>query len=736
VNTVADPVTAPTEIDETVGEGLTVKKTFCRICVYFCGLDVVTDGKKVIRILPDKSNEYNWRDYCLKGGSAHILRDHPKRLRTPMKRVGDRYIAVSYEQAVKEIAAQLNDIRKKHGPEAIATYIGNPGQSSTTAIMFQGAFAMGVGTHNNYTVGSLDQSSFNVVAWEMYGSEMACLIPDIDNAKCILLLGGNPAVSGMAWMDVVPEGWKRALKAKEDGTDLIIVDPRQTPSTKKATTHVTIRPGEDWAFLLGIIKVVFESGWTHQQDCAEANGVDTIKAIAEQASLDELSRRCNVPAATIQDVARRFATAETAVCMGRTGIAHNRNGSLGEWLTQVLNLITGRTDRKGGRFYQPGPFKNTMQLVNKMGPPIKRRSRIGNYQAVGGGYPVSTLPDEILTPGKDQVRALIINSGNPVVSGPDGAKMDKAFKELELLIAIDFFQRESHRHAHWLIPGCHFLEREDFFALFGSIYGEQFVQLGQATIEPLDGIKPEWEFFRDLAVEMKVPFMGIPGLNGVIKASRWVSRLTGNPRHAFNPRWIWAFLVKAFGTVKWKDIVNKPSGFMFGEKQYGLFRPLLQTADKRIQAAPETFVAALKQRLAEPVSAATTAFPLQLVSQRRLSMMNSWLVETVKHAKVYGDYVEINPVDAAARKIEPDQIVKVTSRVNQLEVKARITDEVPAGIVSIDFGWGSRLFDPQGGSETEVNGVMRNLLVSGDVIDELSGVPNLTGTYVNLEAAV
>ncbi len=721
----------------TADGNLVTNKTFCRICMALCGLDVVTDGKKVIRVLPDQTHPYNWRDYCAKGGTSNLVRDHPKRLRTPMKRVGDKYVAVSYEVAIKEIAAQLNAIRAKHGANSIGTYIGNPGQSSPANHFFQGAFSAAIGSSSNYTVGSLDQNSFNLVAEEMYGSEIATLIPDVDHAKCFLFFGMNPAVSGMAWLDTVPEGWKRILAAKEKGADLIVVDPRQTPTTRKATTHVMIRPGEDWAFMLGVIKIIFAEGWQHQQDCDAANGIDTIKTIAAEASLEQLAQRCNVPVAQIQDVARRFATAETAVCVARTGLSQNRNGTLGEWLSHVLNLITGRIDRKGGRYYQPGVFKNSMKVVNMLAPPLLRRSRIGNYRYIGGGYPMATLPDEILTPGEGQIRAMIINSGNPVVSGPDGARLDAALKELDCLIAVDMFQRESHRHAHWLIPGCHFLEKDEFFALFGIAMEISFAQLGQAAIKPLNGIKPEWEFFRDLAVEMKAPFMGMRGLNTIIRFSRWVSRLTGNPRHAFNPRWIWALLLKLFGVVSWKAVAGNPQGVIYREgKTYGHFRPALQTKDGRMQAAPDEFVAVLKQRLTEALPQADKTYPFQFVSQRRLSMMNSWLVETAAHTRVYGDVVDINPADAATCKIQDGQSVALTSRISTIRVKARVTDDVPVGILSMDNGWGSRLFDPQGGTAPEVQGVMRNLVIPGDVLDELAGAPNLQGTQVSIAAVL
>jgi formate dehydrogenase len=115
-------------------------------------------------------------------------------------------------------------------------------------------------------------------------------------------------------------------------------------------------------------------------------------------------------------------------------------------------------------------------------------------------------------------------------------------------------------------------------------------------------------------------------------------------------------------------------------------------------------------------------------------MMNSHLVETAKHSRVYGDYVEINPADAEAHGIQAGQTVAVTSRISTVHAKAWITDEVPVGILSMDHGWGSRLHDPQGGAAPQVQGINRNLLVAGDELDELSGTPNLNGTYAKLEA--
>jgi formate dehydrogenase len=719
------------------GAGTSTVKTFCRICLAFCGIEVTVsaDGKTVEEVHPDKGNPYSWKSFCIKGRNSGKHREDPRRLTSPMRRTTDgSYVEATWDEAIQDIGTRLRRIRDRHGPHAIATYLGNPGAHNQPGTLAQGGFMKAVGSDNAFYVGSVDTNNLNVVCREMYGSEMAVLVPDVDHAKCFLFIGMNPAVSQMVWLDTVPNGWKRVTDAQKRGADMIVVDPRQTPTTKKADTHVRVRPGEDWALLLAIIKVVFANGWIHEQDCSEANGVPRLRAIAEGADLDELSARCGVSVEQIEDVARRFATAETAVCVARTGVSQNRNGTLGEWLSYALNLITGRIDRKGGRVFNRGMFKKPLKVLHAFAPPVKRRSRIGNHVAVSGAYPMAIMADEILTPGQDQVRAMIINSGNPVISGPDGVRLDEAFQQLDLLVALDFNQRESHRHAHWLIPGTHFLERDEFYALFSGWFDVPYMQLGQKVVDPLPGTRTEWDFFVDVTLAMRRPFLGIPGMNTIIKLSRRVAERTGNPHHAFNVRWIWAAIITLLTPLKWKDLVANPQGIVYGEKTYGQFRDHLMTPDKRIHAAPEMFVQALHQRLDEPVPTVDDDYPFRLVNQRRANMMNSWLVEVVHRPRAYGEHVDMHPADVERLGLQAEQQVRVASPTGAVRVKVRPTEEVPPGIVSIDHGWGSRMFDPTGKRPTEVQGAPRNHLVSSDGIDELSGMPNLNGTAVSVRA--
>src|SRR5690242_19061644 len=185
------------------------------------------------------------------------------------------------------------------------------------------------------------------------------------------------------------------------------------------------------------------------------------------------------------------------------------------------------------------------------------RSRVAGRGMVAGAHALSELPDEITTPGPGQIKALLINCGNPVVSGPDGAKLDKALSQLDLLVAIDFVQRESHRHAHWLLPAVHWLERDDLLAFTSNMHDEPYLQYGRRAVEPPPGARQEWRIFVDLAIAMRRPLFGAKGLNAMIRASRRLARLTRRPALEFGPRWIDRLLITTARKVNGRRIDRK-----------------------------------------------------------------------------------------------------------------------------------------------------------------------------------
>ena len=412
-------------------------------------------------------------------------------------------------------------------------------------------------------------------------------------------------------------------------------------------------------------------------------------------------------------------------------------GTVAEWLGHVLNVITGRMDRPGGRRYEPG-YVDAIGLSGK----IKARphySRLRGRQMVAGAHALSELPDEITTPGPGQIRAMVINCGNPVVSGPDGRKLDEAFAQLDLLVAIDFVQRESHRHAHWLLPAVHWLERDDLLAFTSNMHDEPYLQFGSKAVEPPPGARQEWRIFTDLAIAMKRPLFKAKGLNSFIKATRRIARTTRKPRLEFGPHWI-DRLVVATGRkfngrrIKWRDVMAHPHGWVLGPREFGHFRDALRTDDKKVHAAPPEFVERARELLAEPHPVAPDRYPFQLANRRSRHSMNSWLNELPGlHPSGKKNDVVINPDDAATLGVGDGDRVRVFSPIGEIELSATISKQPRRGVVIVDHGWGSKIFDPRGGAAPESFGANRNLLVDGGPVDPLSQTSALSSSYVGVE---
>ena len=712
--------------------------TICGICEQACGIKVTTEANRVIKIEPDKENKFSWRDFCIKGAKSHLSLNHPLRITSPMKRVGDKYVPASYEEAIEDISSRLNKIINEHGAEAVASYTGNPNGHNFGSALFQSLFLDAIGTQNRYWVGSIDQNALHVVSEALYGNPWVSLQTDIDHCDYFLLIGTNPAVSTMCWIGYSPDGWKRVLARQAAGAKVTIVDPRLTESAIKADSHIAPLPESDWALLLALIKVIFEQNRTRINHEQYFKGIEFIEAIAREADLDMLAGICDLPVESIVQLAEEFSEANRALAVARTGVSQGQNGVLALWLTQVLNVITGRMEAEGGVYYGSG-ILDLLVAGDKLFPGTDARSRIRGHLNIAGSHSLAELPDEITTPGKGQIRALIMNSGNPVVSGPDGEALDAALKTLDCLVVIDHFQRESHRHAHWLIPGDHFLERTEINLLLQSLAPVPRAQFTRAAVDVPEGMHFEWEFFRDLALAMDAPLLaGKRWLNPLIRFANYIARLVDSRHFGLSPMTLTRILMLQGKHFGWQDIKQSVHGLgdTDARPDFGSIFKKLSSPDGKINLAPEEFLTQIKQRLKSPDSR-SAEYPLQIISRRTLGMMNSWSTETsVPEKKLkpgQGNIIEVNTRDAEAAELKDGDSVLVVSDTGKVPALVSITDRLRPGVVVMMQGWGSRTFNPRTGEAAYRAGVNRNRLVSNRSLDPLSRVPRLNGTPVRLE---
>lgn len=714
--------------------------TTCRYCESNCALEIQVTDNKVTKIMADKNNPQTWKDTCSKGLTAHELVEHPRRIKAPMKRVGDEYVEASYDEAIKSISRSLTGLIKAHGKDSVGYYHGNP-LGFTSGLMFSLGFIDGVGTQNKYNVGSIDQNNNHVVSQAMFDHPYVPFSPDIDHCDYLLMVGMNPAESKFGWLGSCSNGWERSKVRQKKGMKLVVVDPLHTKTTAYANQHLQVTPGKDWALLLAMVKVIFVEHLYNQVALQRlpVEQVQQLETLCQNVDSQQLANVCGIPCESIEVIAREFSAASHAMCITQTGVSMCETGTLGHWLGLVLDIITGHLDQKGGRRYDGG-YINMTEFAAK-GYKGESTSRVRGAPTVMGNRSLCELPDEILTPGPGQVKAMIIHSGNPVTSGPNSKLLDKAFEQLDLLVAVDLVQRESHRHAHWLIPGVHWLERGELpFNLAGGM-DDPHIQYSQQALQPPEGVRPEWEFFIDLALAMKVPMLGQPGVNTIIKLTRWIASLLGKPDWAFSPAMMEKLLLKVTKKVSWSELQANPHGLQYEEKQYGQLQN--QMGERVIQLVPDKFYRELQHQIdllgdqseVDAHSRQAQEYPFYLMGKRSLNMLNSWLMELPNMQKrEQQNFCEMHPEDAKRYGIADKDLVRIKSTVGEITITASISEKVTLGNLVVQHGWGSRIFAPaEKGAEAWQYGVNRNELVDNQIMDPFSGTPNLNSSRVSIE---
>ncbi|MET0370413.1 MAG: molybdopterin-dependent oxidoreductase [Sphingobium sp.] len=693
-----------------------VTYTHCHICEQLCGLAVTVEDDRITSIRPDKENPHSWRDFCIKAQRAGDVVHSPWRITQPMRRVGDRYEPATYEEAVADIAARLQAIVARDGPDAVAGYLGNPGGFNFGSAAFHNGFLNAIGTRQQFGMFSIDSNAYHVAVGAMFGLEWLAMIPDIDATDCALLIGTNPAISKFCWLGKVPNGWRRLMDRVKAGADVIVVDPRRTETAAKATLHLAPLPDTDWALVLAMLQVTFAHGWERLPGTMAVSGLEELKALAASVDLDTLSAICGVPADAIADAARRFATAPRGFAYAATGPGLGRNGSVTHWLVMALNVVTDRIETPGGRYMPNWPMSQAIYKAT-VSPDSKQPSRVRGLTPVVGFQTIAELADEISTPGEGQVRALILNGGNPTSSSADGDKLASALESLDLLVAIDLFQRESHRAADWIIPGQHFLERGELHVGIHALNDRPYIQSAKVAIDSPPGVRPEWTFFRDLATAMGLTLFG-----GKLEPT---------------PDAVSRSLLAIGGQIEMEEIRAAEHGLEFGERTMGHLLAYLDSTGGGVSLMPEAFVARFHDILAE-AQAAGGQSAMRIISRRRNGMMNGWLAETSGTATPdeTAASVEMHPDDARRAGLVDGAMASIQSDVGTVDAVVRISPAVRPGAIVLAQGWGAALYDAPAGREVSRIGIERNKLVSDTDLDPISSVPRLNGTLATVSPAI
>jgi anaerobic selenocysteine-containing dehydrogenase len=699
----------------------------CNLCEAICGLVIEVNDGKVASIRGDKNDPLSKGHICPKAVALQDIYEDTDRLRRPVRKTPDGWKQISWDEAFTEVANRLNVIRRESGNDAVAVYLGNPTVHNLEAMLFGPMFLRALRTRNRFSATSVDQLPEQLVSRLMFGHSLLIPLPDLDRTDFVLIFGANPAVSNGSLMTA--PGVKKRLKGiQERGGQVVVIDPRKSETAKIADRHHFIRPGSDAALLLALLNVVFSENLGFAGKTGEyTKGLAAVKTMAEGYTPEKVSGFTGIEADAIRALARDFCAAKTAVCYGRIGVSTQQFGTLSQWLIVVLNVVTGNLDSVGGAMFSKPAF-------DVLKPPSKRQSRgfndsqsrVRGLPDFEGEFPVATLADEINTPGKGQVRALVTNSGNPVLSTPNGEKLDNALGKLDFMVSIDFYINETTRHADIILPPLSALERPHYDVVFHVLAIQNTARYSPPVFKPASHARSDTEIFLELARRL-----GPQGFK---------QRIAGRAKKEFLVRagaeWVInRELRKGPYDIDLKTLKQNPHGVDLGPLAPCLPERLF-TRDKMIDLAPPEFmedIGRLDASITEFDVKVTTEFDLLLIGRREIRTNNSWLHNS--HRMVKGKercIAFVNPVDAEARHISDGDLVSVKSKVGLIELPVSLSDDMMPGVISIPHGWGHVMEDIRLSVAAEHPGVNVNLLTDENFLDVLSGNAALNGVPVSL----
>ena len=685
----------------------------CNICEAMCGLEIQHRGSEILSIKGDNNDPFSHGHICPKAVALQDFYNDEDRLKTPMRRTADGWQEISWDEAFGEIASRFRAIQQEHGQDAVGVYLGNPNAHNFGNAIMLPRFFKALGTNNRYSSASADQLPHHVASNYMLGAGMLIPVPDIDHTDFMLIIGANPIVSNGSLM-TAPGVGKRLKAIQQRGGKVVVVDPRRTETAKKADQHLFIRPETDALFMLALVHTLFEEQLVtlgHLED--RIDGLELLAEAVKPYSPETVADACGMSANAIRELAREMAAAKSAVCYSRMGASTQSFGGLCQWLNNVLNILTGNFDSRGGAMFPQPAFDLVRDKKGKPSSYGRYESRVRKLPYFNNEFPVATLADEILTQGEGQIRAMITIAGNPVLSAPGGARLEEAFDALDFMVSVDIYLNETTRHADIILPATTGLEVPHFDVFFNSFAVRNTAKFSEPMFEKSPNQKHDWEILRDLALQ-----------------------LTGLEDDGVTPEAMLDLGLKhgAYGKegMSLETLKANPHGVDLGPLQPCL-EQRIQTEDGRIRIAPELYLDDLKRLNDSGLLQANqnSDYPFTLVSRRLPRSHNTWTQNS--HRLVKGKNpctLQMNASDVSKLGLEDGQLATVSSATGSIELPVEIDDDMFEGVVSMPQGWGHNRPDTAMSIAQGQPGVSMNDVTDSRRIDALTGNAAFNGTRV------
>ena len=759
-----------TEHDDHPAGGVRTAFRTCPLCEAGCGLEITVARdaagvEAVTRIRGDQADVFSHGFICPKGSTLKQLHDDPDRLRRPLVKRNGVHEEVEWEEAWAVIADRLPALIHQHGREAVAVYLGNPSAHSLSALLYNRSLLQALGTRRRFSASTVDQMPRQVAAGYVFGSPVTVPVPDLDHTDFLVVMGANPYASNGS-LCTAPDFPGRIEAIRARGGTVVVVDPRRSRTAEEADRWLPIRPGTDALLLAAIVTTLAEDGLIDPgaHVAAHLSGLGAVVAALAPFTADGVAAATGLSAEEIRLLARDLAAAASGSVYGRIGTTTTEFGTITSWLVDVVNIVTGNLDRRGGAMFSMpvagGPTTRGKAGSGKGFAVGRGHSVARQYPEVMGEYPAAAMAEEITGAGEQGIKALITIAGNPVLSTPNSRRLDAALGELELMISVDMYLNETTRHADVILPPPSQLQRGHYDVALLQFAVRNVANYSDAVLPLDDGQPDEWEILARLGLVAAGlgPDADLAGVDGIGLAGMVRTSVNdpGSPIHGRDPDEILAALGDEPGPVRMLDFMLQtgPFGAAFGSNaqgasvallranphgvDFGALQPrlpeILRTPSGTIELDHPVLLADL-DRLRERIGAMEQQ-PLVLVGRRHLRSNNSWMhnIEVLVKGKPRCT-LHVHPDDAERLGLHDGGVARITSRVGTVDAPVEVTDAIRPGVVSLPHGWGHDQRGTRLRVAAERAGVNSNVLADHDALDPLSGTSVLNGIPVDVVAA-
>jgi anaerobic selenocysteine-containing dehydrogenase len=753
----------------TTPDTLPWKKTACIICALNCGLEVQTEGRRIVRIRADKAHPVSHGYLCEKAQRMDNYQNGADRLSQPMRRKADgTYEAVDWDTAIREVSAKLQAVVQAHGGESIL-YYGGGSQGNHLGATYADNTIKALGIKYRSNALAQEKTGEAWVQGRMMGSGVHC---DFEHAEVAVFLGKNPWQShGFARARVVLKEIQ-----KDPNRTLIVIDPCKTATAEMADYHLAVKPGTDAWCLSAMIAVIVQEDWVAREWLTtHATGLASVQDAFKAIDVARYAALCGVDEALIRTVARRIANAKSVSMLEDLGVQMNIHSTLNSYLNRLVWLLTGHYGRQGtnNAFVPLMSLSSTARdnASSKAGAAKDaasaqwKKSPVTGFKVVMGLIPCNVIPEEILTDHPNRFRAMFIESANPVHSLADSQKMREALRALDFSVVIDVAMSETALQADYVLPASSSFEKAEA-TFFNLELPHNAFHLRQPLFDAKEGTLPEAEIHARLVES--ITGMG-PADYGVLKAVArlgllpfalaFASQSARNARVAKFPsialyRTLGAALPQGMsaaaslwgvaqmyvrqqrkaatgagfggnavlaGNRLFKAMLNQASGVVFAKSEYADSWAMVRRPENKIDLWMPEFLPEI-QSLEAGLAPADPAYPFYLsAGERRTETSNTSIRDLSWHKKGSIGTLRVCAQDAATVGCQTGEWVNLTTRRGTVRAEVEIHDAMQPGHISLPNGLGLDCLQSDG--TTVRKGVSLNELTSTADRDHFVGTP-------------